>query len=63
MGTVSENKKSNEKVINEKIFLALTEKAHENVIEKERKRRGNKPKWTFKERNYADTYLDFLKCY
>lgn len=62
MGTVSENKKTNEKIIKEKIFLALTEKAHANMTVKERKRRGNKPKWTFKERNCADTYLDFQKC-
>lgn len=62
MGSVSENKKTNEKVIKKK-FLALTEKAHANTIEKEREIRGNKPKWIFKERNCADTYLDFQKCY
>lgn len=63
MGTVSENKNTKEKVIKENVFLALTEKAHANMIDKERERRGNKPKWVFKERNCADTYLDLQKCH
>lgn len=33
------------------------------MIDKERERKGNKPKWIFKERNCADTYLDLQKCH
>lgn len=33
------------------------------MIDKERERKGNKPKWIFKERNCGDTYLDLQKCH